>query len=111
MFCGVAVAAVVQVGGEALLVARALVVVPEPPEGLDRLRAARRPRHRRTRSCPRPRPPGILAPAAVRMLPPVSPQPAGQPLRFGLPRISHVPIQPQMKMALALHGSWRLPCP
>src|SRR5260370_29408719 len=56
MFCGVAVAAVVQVGGEALLVARALVVVPEPPEGLDRLGAARRPRHRRTRSCPRSRP-------------------------------------------------------
>jgi len=38
------------------------------------------------------------------MLPPVSPQPVDQPLHFGHPRISHVPIQPQMKMALALNG-------
>jgi hypothetical protein len=55
--------------------------------------------HVRDRPRDLPRTIGILAPAAIRMLPPVSPQPVDQPPDFGHPRISHVLIQPHMVTA------------
>jgi len=110
----------VQVGGEARPAARALVVVPEPPEGLDRLGVAvliarlldtqldqvlQRADHvSGVAGFPQP---DQLKPLLFRHLP----QPVDQPPDFGRPRIRHVLIQPQIRMASALNGSWRLPRP
>lgn len=53
--------------------------------------------HVRDRARDLPRTLGILAPATVRMLPTVSPQPTDQQRNFSHPRISHTLIQPQMR--------------
>jgi len=67
--------------------------------------------HVRDRARDLPHTRGILAPATERVLPAVPPQPVDQPCHACHPRISHVPIQPQTRLASELYESWRLCCP